>query len=76
MGSMSVVARGRVQAHFNGLDDAGEQLRARGFDAAQTLPAVSDPEAGPAPGEVFRVHLLRARVGGTGPSPTAPPETR
>ena len=64
LGLVSVVARGRVRAHFHGSADAVEQLRARGFDSAQVLPAVSDPEAGPAPGEVFRVHLLRGRVGG------------
>lgn len=64
---VSVVARGRVQAHWRGVDEAAGALRALGFSAARLLPATADPDAGPAPGEVTRVHLIDARTTAAAP---------
>lgn len=64
LAGLSTLARGAVSAHFDGEAGATAALEAAGFDPVRVLPAVADPEAGPAEGEQFRMHLLDARLGG------------
>jgi O-methyltransferase involved in polyketide biosynthesis len=60
--SVSVVARGRVQAHFDGTAGALAALQHTGFTQAQVLPALGDALGRGDPQQKARIHLIDAAV--------------